>query len=356
MSVLTTSKFTKIETPDYALMYKDNLACTFNMSEELLITLHDFACMPLGCFSFTGLYKWLNKRCMQLERGNVSEIFNRLKLQQTNQVLMQLMLDNYAQSINDCYWVTEATSVPKYEDISIYQNDLNKDVLKMFATASKGEVPSKVITPEFTLQGAMPKFVCKEGNDLFLYKIDESFDSAESENEAFCSKFLKAIEVPCVSYTIEEKYGLTCTKTKVETSLDTHWISAEVLSELGSDPETIALTNCKKEFCTMLLTDYLLGNVDRHQGNWSFLCENGNNLTGFSPLYDYNFSFKYTIGFSTDIGILNKTRLENAVFAMSIVPELLDKTEHVLHSMKDCFQKRYILSRIAEVRGSYVQR
>ncbi len=57
--------------------------------------------------------------------------------------------------------------------------------------------------------------------------------------------------------------------------------------EVINDSENIIDTNNTKEiFWDMFIVDALIGNTDRHNGNWGFLLNNKTKEISFAPIYD----------------------------------------------------------------------
>lgn len=66
---------------------------------------------------------------------------------------------------------------------------------------------------------------------------------------------------------------------KIETEL------TDVLNVLDEN-KIINPTDTKEKFWDMFIIDSLIGNTDRHNGNWGFLLDNKNNKIEFAPIYD----------------------------------------------------------------------
>lgn len=62
----------------------------------------------------------------------------------------------------------------------------------------------------------------------------------------------------------------------------------EVIEEIKSLTQInlIISDNIKEEFWNMFIIDSLIGNTDRHNGNWGLLVNTRNNEASFSPIYD----------------------------------------------------------------------
>lgn len=66
---------------------------------------------------------------------------------------------------------------------------------------------------------------------------------------------------------------------KIETEL------SDILNVLDEN-KIINSTNTKEKFWDMFIIDSLIGNTDRHNGNWGFLLDNKTNKIEFAPIYD----------------------------------------------------------------------
>lgn len=68
----------------------------------------------------------------------------------------------------------------------------------------------------------------------------------------------------------------------------------EVIEEIenSSKLNIILFDNIKEKFWDMFIVDSLLGNTDRHNGNWGLLLNGRSNSAKFAPIYDLRFLFK----------------------------------------------------------------
>ena len=72
---------------------------------------------------------------------------------------------------------------------------------------------------------------------------------------------------------------------KVETELEDIMEVIESITELKKVNITIA-DNIKEKFWDMFIVDSLIGNTDRHNGNWGLLVNRKNGKAEFAPIYD----------------------------------------------------------------------
>lgn len=60
----------------------------------------------------------------------------------------------------------------------------------------------------------------------------------------------------------------------------------EIIETLNNHPDLYNREEIKEKFWDMFIIDALLGNFDRHSGNWGFLIDEKNKKIEFSPIYD----------------------------------------------------------------------
>lgn len=70
---------------------------------------------------------------------------------------------------------------------------------------------------------------------------------------------------------------------KIETELSD---IIEVINEISKLTKINIKDNINEKFWDMFIIDFLIGNTDRHNGNWGFLINTKTNIGKFSPIYD----------------------------------------------------------------------
>ena len=58
------------------------------------------------------------------------------------------------------------------------------------------------------------------------------------------------------------------------------------IMEVIEENKIIDTSNTKQKFWNMFIIDFLIGNTDRHNGNWGFLLDKNTGKIEFSPIYD----------------------------------------------------------------------
>ena len=67
---------------------------------------------------------------------------------------------------------------------------------------------------------------------------------------------------------------------KIETELE------DIMEVIEESKEILDSEEVKKMFWDMFVVDYIIGNTDRHNGNWGFIVNKKSKKASFSPIYD----------------------------------------------------------------------
>ena len=240
--------------------------------------------------------KWLNRRLMPVFRENAN---SRSLNKQIGENRLKTALRFYAASVTDCYWLKPRTSKKTWEDINFFTNPFSYDVGNFIFD----EIIKKpdIISPDITTNGALPKTWRRIDDRLVLFKGGTAPGFQEPCNEEFVSRLLEThSNIPFVSYRAikyNDKVYSVCENFIKE---GYEFIPAIELYRTEQKPSFTSVTQhminrCKafnvpgaKEFITsMKALDFIIGNTDRHLGNWGFiynvdLCQ----FEGPAPLFD----------------------------------------------------------------------
>ena len=74
-------------------------------------------------------------------------------------------------------------------------------------------------------------------------------------------------------------FGINIDK-KIDTEL------SDIMEVLDESKQILNINDIKDNFYDMFIIDALIGNTDRHNGNWGFIYDKINNTYSFSPIYD----------------------------------------------------------------------
>ncbi len=115
---------------------------------------------------------------------------------------------------------------------------------------------------------------------------------------------------------------------KIETELSD---IMEVIEEMQNMSRIILDDNIKEKFWEMFIIDSLIGNTDRHNGNWGLLVNSKSNRATFSPIYDCGSCLNPMLG-DEQIKELSETELKNlAINCYSCVKENGKKINYITY-------------------------
>ena len=235
---------------------------------------------------------------MTLDRKYAKELLNYHGLKQavTDRDKAAIVVTLRGLSLNDCYWLKYSDEVVSWAEVNLFNNSLSNALVGLSLagdlTVSNGELSIS----DLTTPGVFPKAWIRKPDGFHLAKGNVD-GSVEKELEAF--RILSKFGFDVVQY-LETvwKSGEPITTCKCFTNEQVGFVTAEnlhyTLLELDSDINSFH-KNYQVCYDMMVLADYLVGNSDRHQGNWGYLfwTDHGT-IFGMPPLFDFNHAFEAT--------------------------------------------------------------
>ena len=121
---------------------------------------------------------------------------------------------------------------------------------------------------------------------------------------------------------------------KIETEL------SDILEVIEETKKMITEDDIKEKFWDMFIVDSLIGNTDRHNGNWGLLVNAKSNMTEFAPIYDCGSCLNPMIG-DEEIKKLSDVEIKNlAINCYSCIKENGKKINYMSfikeHKNQDC--------------------
>lgn len=142
-------------------------------------------------------------------------------------------------------------------------------------------------------QGVAPKAWVRRDGVFWLYK-----DGSPSEvhNELLASRIAQCFAVDQVRYEAKTYRGEPVSACRLVTSEARSLVNIESVDIYAANRDTTAHSIVMRRdpygYHMMNIVDYLVGNTDRHWGNWGFWADNATNrLTKLYPLMDFNRAF-----------------------------------------------------------------
>ena len=290
-------------TLDYDLMFEDEVVLRFNLKKTYKdINIINDELLPFEMqglrFPLADFKSWLIQRVLPYNRRGVDKLYETLNKPKTSEGAIDIALKYGALSLTDPYWIRESFTDLQYKDVCLFNVKWDEDFSKLALTEEHlgfGFGSLDKPTPELTLGGAWAKCLVREklGDDIFLYKASQDYDMEDIKAEVTVTKLLDRLVIPHASYCKVTQFGVKCSKTKLLTNKDTFWVTAGELAR-GWEYDTLlelGLDSGGDLFKDMIIIDYLVGNIDRHQSNWSFIFDRQNKVIEMAPLYDFNFAF-----------------------------------------------------------------
>lgn len=237
--------------------------------------------------NITNFYAWCSSRILSLDRVYAKQIMNSIGIKQavTDKDRVEIALSYNCVSLRDQYWVKESNSDVSYDDINLFDNSLGNIIDVSLRGKSIILTNLNLITKDLTTNGTRPKSWVRKGDSFELYKDDSDNKEVRASN-ALISLGFDVLKYFPVAYD-----STACSKCNCFTSKELNYVTAGEY-ECTYEVSFLIKTYFYKQFMTMLLCDYLIGNSDRHQDNWGFLFNNDRVITSFAPIHDFDHAFE----------------------------------------------------------------
>lgn len=196
-------------------------------------------------------------------------------------------------SLIDAYWITMDDGL-RYEDFNLFDNEINKELALSVFNGTKSNV-DKVLSPEFTTNGAIPKCWIKKDDGYYLYKSSTAYlgfsnTGFEPYSEYYSCQLLKQLNMPHIDYDLEMYQDELVSVCKIFTSKDITYVPMHLVDNIDDVDNAYNWYlehNLDEAFGNMILFDALIYNHDRHLGNFGILKDNHTGeILGMAPIFD----------------------------------------------------------------------
>lgn len=243
----------------------------------------------------TNFYYWCATRILTLDRQYAKEILNSIGAVQavTDRDRAQIALSYRCVSLTDVYWVKQAEEAVTFQEINLYDNHLDNAFIGVSLRGRQMTVQNDSLVPDLSTDGCFPKAWLRTKEGFCLLK-DGGIDAME--NEILASKICQCFRCSQVVYTEAFYDGEKVSSSEIMTSKRHSIVSRESFeiyaANEGINPMQYILELDGYSYYMMNILDYLIGNTDRHWGNWGLLMDNENNRPiSLHPLMDFNQAF-----------------------------------------------------------------
>lgn len=251
--------------------------------------------------NLNNFYYWCASRVLTLDRKYAKEILRTIGANQatTDKDRAMIAVSYHGLTLTDVYWIRGAGEKIDFDSLNLYNHSLSNafaDVSlrgKEITIHNAELLKPRDVAGDVTTVGVAPKAWIRQNGDFYLLKDG---DERDVEAELLASKIVGCFNVNYVPYEKDYFEGLKVSKCKIITSEQTSIVSYEFVdiycTNKGLDKLEFVLKKDSYSYYMMNILDYLIGNTDRHWGNWGFFVDNATNkLQGLYSLMDFNKSF-----------------------------------------------------------------
>lgn len=251
--------------------------------------------------NLNNFYYWCSSRVLTLDRKYAKEIMNSIGAKQavTDRDRAIIAISYHGLSLTDVYWIRQNREQISFSDLSLFRHSLSGAFVdvslngKQLTVQNAELIKSGDVAGDLGTQGVAPKAWIREGGTFYFLK---NGDTRDVEAELLASRILRCFRADSVHYEPDEFDGKAVSKSRIITSEANGLVSMEAMDVYclnhGINRDDFVLKKDRYAYHMMNLLDYLVGNTDRHWGNWGFLTDNRTNkLLRLYPLMDFNKSF-----------------------------------------------------------------
>ena len=251
--------------------------------------------------NLNNFYYWCASRVLTLDRKYAKEILRVIGANQavTDKDRAIIAVSYHGLTLTDVFWIRRAKEQITFEELNLYNHSLSD----AFADVSlRGKDITLQNAELFITQeaagdigtvGVAPKAWVRKNGDFYLLKDG---DERDVDAELLAPKIVGCFKLDYVPYEEDFFDGLKVSKCKIITSEQTSIVSFEFIDVYCANRDInkfeYVLKKDSYSYYMMNIIDYLIGNTDRHWGNWGFFVDNSTNkLQGLYSLMDFNKSF-----------------------------------------------------------------
>lgn len=252
--------------------------------------------------NLNSFYYWCASRVLTLDRKYAKEILNSIGAKQagTDRDRAAIALAYHCVTLTDVYWVKGFREKTAYDAINLFDYSLSDAFVDVSLrgralTAQNAEMIAAGDTAsDVATQGAAPKAWIRRNGCFYLLKDG---DENEVEAELLASRIARCFDVSQVRYEPFLYDGQRVSASALITSKEFAIVPMEHVEIYAANHDTDIFTLIRRYdlrgYYMMNIIDYLVGNTDRHWGNWGFLISNQTNKPlGLFPLMDFNKAFR----------------------------------------------------------------
>lgn len=245
--------------------------------------------------NITNFYYWCATRVLTLDRTYAKEILNSIQMPQavTDRDRAKIALSYRCVSLTDVFWVRGEEEHVSFREINLYENHLNNTFMDIALKGRQYTVENECLARDLSTQGCFPKaWQRTEGG----FRLLKGGGRDAVKRELLASRICRCFDVSQVLYERDYFDGEEVSASSNITSMDYSIVSMESFEIYAAnhdrDVKEYILSLDRHNYYMMNIVDYLIGNTDRHWGNWGVLVRNSDNTPErLYHLMDFNQAF-----------------------------------------------------------------
>jgi hypothetical protein len=277
---------------EYILKHKEIPVVLFGMNEENYNILEVNEILEVDRLPFAienrnvtqcaiKLNSWIKGRGLADSRRDINRVKEMFKAENKE----ELILRSYGLNLTDHYWLHKTEENLTWRDLNFFDNKFDK--LKVGGRANP-DIDESVgdRSPNFCVDGSIEKrWVIKENDIRVLLKGSRYKRMQEPFNEVIASNIMDALGIEHVTYSLErtESANIPYSECECMVNRDIEYINALFVMESEQyerkDPYDHYLEICtkngihnaKEKIDEMIALDFIIGNDDRHRGNFGII-------------------------------------------------------------------------------------
>ncbi len=241
-------------------------------------------------------YHWCASRMLTLDREYAKEILNSIGARQpvTDKDRAQIALSYHCLSLMDIFWTKEAEEQQTFSGLNLFENHLESTFVDVSLRGRQMTIQnSHLIADDLGTQGHYPKAWVRREDGFWLLK-DGGIEPVA--RELLAGRICSCFRLKYVDYQEEYYDGEKVSASRLITSPAKSIVPMEYFEIYAMNHEIDKMEYILQldgySYYMMNVIDYLIGNTDRHWGNWGLLVENETNQpVRLYDLMDFNQAF-----------------------------------------------------------------
>jgi len=251
--------------------------------------------------NLNNFYYWCSSRVLTLDRKYAKEILAAIGANQavTDRDRAMIAISYHGLSLTDVFWIKGPKEKITYNQVNLFSHSLSEAFTnvclrgKAITIQNAELLMSRNTAGDLSAQGIAPKAWIRENDTFYLLKDG---DERDVDAEILASKITDCFDVNHVSYSEYSFDNARVSRCEIITSPERGIVPFEYIDiycvNKEKDKNKFVLSKDKYSYYMMNIIDYLVGNTDRHWGNWGFYVDNATNkLLRLYPLMDFNKAF-----------------------------------------------------------------